>query len=111
VILLKLKTANYLLRTYASAWDYPRIGDCRVTEENKIIQFPLREEKERMEIGAIVMKCVMFDGNRMWVDAYQQRESDGKMFSINSEPVSVGPGDTVTIILSKNPLDPDLIVP
>lgn len=83
-----------------------------MTEGNKIIQFPLSEEgKERMEIGAIVMKCVMFDGNRMWVDAYQQRASDGKMFNINSEPVAIGPGDTITIILSKNPIDPDLIVP
>ena len=64
-----------------------------------------------MEIDAVVMKCVMFDGNRMWVDAYKRRVSDGKMFNINSEPVSVGPGDTVTIILSKEPIDSDLIVP
>lgn len=74
-----------------------------MSEGNNIIQFPQSVETP-IEIDGIVVKALFFDGNRLWVDVYH-RSPDGEMLNINTEPVDIGPGSSITINLSAKPFE------
>ena len=74
-----------------------------MTEENKIIPFPKKGELP-VEIDGLVVKALFFDGNRLWVDVYH-RTPAGDLININTEPVDLGPGSTITINLAARPSD------
>lgn len=83
-----------------------------MTDENKVIPFPQRDERIEIdgneyaravpvEIDGIMMKVLFFDGNHMWVDVYHRRVSDGGLGAINTEPVELGPGSVLLLKLGK----------
>ena len=74
--------------------------------EEKVIQFPLNtgdlKDAKMYEIDAIFIKALYFDGNVLWVDVYQGTP-DGELININTKPVDLAPGSTITIQLGVMP--------